>query len=368
MAAELKPRTVRSVYLLTYSQADLEVFPHRASFADAVLEAFGSSTNVGIHQWVCCMEKHQDGGTHYHMAIKLNRCQRWLPVRCYMEESFGINVNFSNRHVNYFSAWRYVTKEDENPLESPNHPDLTNANPPRTMAASQAVSSQSQPSQSSQSQVDEAPSGSRRKRKRLSNFDFAEIVRTKKIKNRLELLALANSQREAGKTDLAEFIFNKSSKSIEEIMSNVQAMESAEADLVRARLARIVILERALDGECVDNCQGLWLTQAQQLLHQNNIPNESFTAAIRALLEHGRGKYRNIMIIGPANCGKSFLLGPLSSIFKCFSNPAASTFAWIGVEEAEVIILNDFRWSKQVNVMLHLFLLRVGGWGLNEAL
>lgn len=61
---------------------------------------------------------------------------RWLPMRDYLSSNFDINVNFSNRHVNYYTAWQYVTKEDNSFLESENHPDLTNA--PRTLAASQA--------------------------------------------------------------------------------------------------------------------------------------------------------------------------------------------------------------------------------------
>ena len=73
-----------------------------------------------------------------------------------------------------------------------------------------------------------------------------------------------------------------------------------------------------------------------------------FAEACKELLEKGRGKYRNIMIIGPANCGKTFLLNPLNTIYRTFSNPATSTFAWVGAEQSEVIFLNDFRWSPSI--------------------
>ena len=62
----------------------------------------------------------------------------------------------------------------------------------------------------------------------------------------------------------------------------------------------------------------------------------------------GRSKETNILIIGPANCGKTFLLKPLQKIFQCFSNPATGTFAWVGVEECEVIFLNDFRYDQKI--------------------
>ena len=63
---------------------------------------------------------------------------------------------------------------------------------------------------------------------------------------------------------------------------------------------------------------------------------------------NGRGKGRNVMIIGPANCGKTFILKPLCDIFNAFVNPASGTFSWVGVEEAEIIFLNDFRWSERI--------------------
>ncbi len=54
------------------------------------------------------------------------------------------------------------------------------------------------------------------------------------------------------------------------------------------------------------------------------------------------------MIIGPANCGKTFILRPLCDMFNAFVNPASGTFAWVAVEEAEIIFLNDFRWSERI--------------------
>ena len=65
-------------------------------------------------------------------------------------------------------------------------------------------------------------------------------------------------------------------------------------------------------------------------------------------LKRGRGKYRNVYINGPANCGKTFLLSSLKLIFECFVNPTSGTFAWLGIENAEVVWLNDFRWKPSL--------------------
>ncbi|KAJ8021669.1 hypothetical protein HOLleu_38941 [Holothuria leucospilota] len=52
---------------------------------------------------------------------------------------------------------------------------------------------------------------------------------------------------------------------------------------------------------------------------------------------------------------------PLTVIYEVFSNPATNTFAWVRVEKAEVIFLNDFRWSQQLISWHDLLLLLEGG-------
>jgi len=41
-------------------------------------------------------------------------------------------------------------------------------------------------------------------------------------------------------------------------------------------------------------------------------------------------------------------LKPLAEIYNTFINPASGTFAWVGAESAEVVFLNDFRWSEKI--------------------
>jgi hypothetical protein len=66
------------------------------------------------------------------------------------------------------------------------------------------------------------------------------------------------------------------------------------------------------------------------------------------------------MLTGPANCGKTFLLNPLNKIYHTFTNPASNSFAWVGAENAEVVFLNDFRWSPQIIAWQDLLLLLEG--------
>ena len=389
---ELEPaKAVRSVYLVTYSQADLSIFPDKQSFADAVCEAVlkCEGPKSKVIQWTCCQENHKKrGGKHYHMAVKLNKIKRWLPIWQYLKNKWNVYVHFSNRHSNYYSAWLYTTKEDEHFIQSAGHPDLTNSGPPRTMAASQARGKRRQPVADVHDSATDTTSGGegeageesaheyscsqmtgenvsktsvkRKRSKRLSCYEVSNIIIEKKIKNRTELLALANAQKAEGKIDLAEFVMNRGSRVVQECISTAWEMEKASEALERNKLTRLQILEKCLEDPCTAECNGQWIQCAKQLLRWNHVSIEVFTEAVRNLLEQGRGKFRNILIKGPANTGKTFLLNPLNIVYKSFINPATSTFAWVGAEKAEVVFLNDFRWNSQI-IQWHDLLLMLEG-------
>lgn len=120
------------------------------------------------------------------------------------------------------------------------------------------------------------------------------------------------------------------------------------------------ILQDANTSQCTQGCNGICLTCAKEILDNNGINQSTFASSIRNALIHGHGKYLNVMITGPANCDKTFILKPLTVIFDCFCNPATGGFAWIGVDDKECIFLNDFRWSSQM-IPCHDLLLMLEG-------
>lgn len=144
-----------------------------------------------------------------------------------------------------------------------------------------------------------------------------------------------------------QFLFS-GKKAVQEILTTTWEVERAPEDLQRSQKQRMQLLEEAREEPCRCQPEGAWHDLAKEVLVNNFIGHHAFSKSVIDLLQQGRGKQRNILLTGPANCGKTFLLGPVSEIFKCFQNPAASSFAWLGAEEAEVIMLNDFRWSTKV--------------------
>ena len=83
-------------------------------------------------------------------------------------------------------------------------------------------------------------------------------------------------------------------------------------------------------------CRGLhqqWYNYQYQLwysgggiLHDSKIQVFAYADTVKDFLKHGRGKFRNLMIVGPIKCCKEFMLKPSEFIFQAFFNRVA----WVG--------------------------------------
>ena len=153
-------------------------------------------------------------------------------------------------------------------------------------------------------------------------------------------------------------MLNRGDKKVNDLLHLVWEMETAKEKQERAQLTRLELLREQLHNMCV--CSGEWLDCALEILSNNGIERVLFADAVVTLLALGRGKGRNIYITGPANCGKTFILDPLRIIFNTFLSPASCSYAWLGVEDKEVIFLNDFRWSPLILPWSDMLLLLEG--------
>ena len=312
------------VYLVTYSRVDLEKVPSRESFGLIIVNAFQVVAGVEVLHWVVGQENHSgasgdQSNSHYHIALKLKKRARWSRVRQHIQ-----NNHDSSNH----SAYQYVTKEYSHPFMSESHPDLSD--PPRTERAVSIVKARGKGRKGK---------GKHPSKQRYSTYDVVHVIQEAKIITRLELIGLAVEQKKLNW---------QSSLLIGAALQLAKEFDEAPAKLLRKAKSCIEILRQAYDSTCVEECKGQWIHSALTLLAKNEIPLDSFCAAIYDALENGRGKYRNIHIYGPANTGKTFMISPLKKLYNAFSNPATGKFAWVGAENAEIVLLNDFRWHPSI--------------------
>jgi len=116
--------------------------------------------------------------------------------------------------------------------------------------------------------------------------------------------------------------------------------------MAKEHINRIEMLQQKSKSPCL--CEGKWLACAKDILLKNDILQKTFCDTVFQAIEKGRYKHLNILITGPVDCGKTFILNPVCDLFPdIFQNPASSTFGWLGVKKSNLIFLNDFRWSPR---------------------
>ena len=355
-------RLPRRTYLITYSQADLLNFSSRKQFGKCIKTHFNKgSGKVNMQHWACSLEKHQNGGNHYHVALKLTGPKRWKSVKESITSSEGIMVNFSDQHDNYHSAYRYICKEDTSVHHSKHHPNLENISSPRTKKSTKACRDSRKAKSSDTSTTSEPspkkPSNSKSKPKRLSRLEVSKLMAKNNIHRATELHAAAEERRKEGQADLAAFVLSCTKKSLNDLIENTWEMQNAKATAEREKRSRMQVLEKARLSSCVDGCDMEWYICSHDILQKNSINPYLYADAIGDLLIHGCGKFRNVMITDPANYGKTFMLKPLEIIYHAFCNPANDKYAWVGADNAEEIILQDFRWSSELICWKGLLLL-----------
>ena len=363
--ALLKPldekNTGQRTYLVTYSQADTRKFPTRALFGRAVATSFGG-TNVDY--FAVGTESHEDGGIHYHCSIRLNKTMRWKSSKSHLSDEHGIIVNYATSSAMYMGAFRYATKNDRdfymgNVLKKHPNCGMVSDTYQRALSANNTychnVDSKRAASASSSRQ-----STTTEKKKRIQKSDVAMFIVENNIHTELELKSVSVERRDAGDRALYDYLFRMRQGDREALVLDAWSFENAKDSLAECVLDRVQRVRDCLDrGDC--NCGGLWLRCAKDIMVKNNINESEFCASIMFALEKGRSKGSNIILIGPADCAKTFLIKPVCSVLKpnVFNNPANSTFGWIGVEDANVIFLNDLRWAprkKEGNIDWDTFL------------
>ena len=92
-------------------------------------------------------------------------------------------------------------------------------------------------------------------------------------------------------------------------------MQNSKATLETEKTSRMQLLEKARLSSIVDGCDMEWHICYRNIFERNSINSYVYADGIRDQLIHGRGKFRNVMITGRANCGKTLMLTPVEIIF-----------------------------------------------------
>ena len=89
----------------------------------------------------------------------------------------------------------------------------------------------------------------------MSIYDVTQVIQTRGITSRLELVALAVQQKRAGKTNLAEFIANRGQRCVDDALQLAKEFAEAEAKLARSKKTRVELLNEAYNGRMCQRVQ-----------------------------------------------------------------------------------------------------------------
>ena len=141
------------------------------------------------------------------------------------------------------------------------------------------------------------------------------------------LISILTEKKE--KRDLLEFILELSDKRRSVLLKIAWRKHNEVNEDSRLKTTALAILmEQSSASDCVYDHQ--YRQSSAEILDNNSIDKAEFKEVVTKVLSDGRGKGNNIMLIGPANCGKTFILSQLTEILKWFVSPTSGIFAWVG--------------------------------------
>ena len=179
---------------------------------------------------------------------------------------------------------------------------------------------------------------------KLSNLQAFDLCISHNLRTSTEAWAKAEALSAEGDRGFLSFLLDKGD--VEGFFIKVcKATESAET-LRRRDLGRLGLLREAAEKPCSCEEGDLWMRLAKETLVRNGVDGR-FQDLIYKALEKGRGKPRSIFLMGPTTCAKSWLIKPLSEIYRAYRIPDDGSHKLEAILDCEIIYLNEFEWSPE---------------------
>ena len=303
----------------------------RETFREACVAAH-AHCNVDVVETICFLEPHADGRPHLNLLVRCERQYRWLPVAKRLLEHHRIHVGFGRNIKTWQEGVIYGTVASEHKPESGLDADYVQWHKAGTPTPVNQV-------------VPRRLQGEGFVRKvRMTNLAFYDLCVQHNLRTQDQVWAKANELDEQGDRALLAYLLdNDGGASLAKVL---QAATSKER-LRRAALTREQLLEEFVSKKtCSCSSPGLCFGLMKQVLRANSLDG-TFQKEVLGALRAGRAKQRNICLVGPTDCGKSFLLKGLRGLFVCYERPDSGSHQLEDLLTAEVLFLNDFEYDSK---------------------
>ena len=367
----------RQVYLVTFPHPRAggpHVAPEslsRAAIMEKLLQACAAPSGTHPHRSpqpvvldyaAAFHEMHKEGSDgakhgHYHVAVKGMTSFRFAPVKKTLQDKFRLASHWSCTHAGYWSPLKYCavpspTKPrsalDPRPLlwsrQGP-HPALHfSCHEPQTAPALRAKR---------QRREDFAAENSRPE-PRMTDYELWPIVVESGIRNtagdRQAHLRLMQYVKERCSPATCAFVFKHRAR-LPTLIDDIWRWESIDQVVAAAEQTLVQSLWAAESKPCV--CEGAWTRFATYTLSHNGVDVPALCKAVLSALASGRSPASPVVTLAGATGGegKSFFIKGLAAVVggeNVFWTPTHPNFPLHGLEDAKIVLLDEFRFTKSV--------------------
>jgi hypothetical protein len=370
-------RAGRRVYLVTFSFSEIEGRRRpsefsRREFGELLVTAFESSIpSLRVAYCAVFMEQHAAAdksgarNPHYHVSIKSNKQHSWAPIADLLRREHRVYAHFAVTGKGYRSAFSYgwfptprkpmseLDKDFELINGTEEHPTPSDASKRQFWHSKKRSSSSDQreggsssfPKEEEQDHEEESKNGQNAKRsvREAVRAKAYRLIKENNFQTGDEFLAYVQ------RLDDPRLISLFMSNSADGIVERALHALDAEKRLKRSKQTREEILCEEAGKPCLCEAREAWKLAAVELLHFQKISPVQFARSVMDALREGAAKATNVYIHGTTTSGKSWILEPLSVIFRChLTPPNKSGFPLQDLCAKELILWQDFRLNEDV--------------------
>ena len=295
--------------------------------------------------------------SHYHIAVKGVSSFRFAPVKKALQDKFKLASHWSCTHNGYWSPIRYCTVPSPSKTKSSLDPQPVlwsrlGLHPPLHLMCHEP---QTAPAMWAKRQRKEDRAAETAKQEpRMTEYELWPLVVESGIQNTVDdrqaHLRLMKYVKEHCSAATCAFVFKNRAR-LPALIDDIWRWESIGAVVAAAERTLSDMMTAAMLAPCT--CGGSWTRFAAFALDTNRIDVTSLCKSVLRALKEGRSPTCPIVTLAGISGGegKSFFLKGLAAVVgqeHVFWTPTHPSFPLHGVEDAKVVILDEFRFTKSV--------------------
>jgi hypothetical protein len=302
----------------------------REQFGQLMVKAHAEG-NVTIVETACFLEPHASGLMHHNCLVRADAQYRWKQTAETLFQKYKVSVSFGNNVKTWQEGVVYGCVGSEH-----KRPEMLDKAPTQWVAAGTVVKLE-----------EHVPRHMRQpghvRKVKLTPLAFLELCRQHNVTTEDEAWALGTDLEEKGDKGLLAYLLEND---VASALAKTNKARAAKETARRAKLTRLQILEEcARDGVCKCSSPGLCFELMKDILEKNKMDG-AFQKDVCDTLEVGRLKERNLCLLGSTNMCKSFLMKPLTLIYRTYERPDGGSHQLEELLDKELVFLNDFEYDE----------------------